>query len=94
MKLSETVTETNRKATISEISCNTAAALCKIEDHGAAEVAFWYNGGMLVMPEMRHGNDWVVKRRLKTSGDGRTPVIEVIHVAPTQAAETLTFTRQ
>jgi hypothetical protein len=94
VKLSETVTETNGKATTSEISCNTAGASCKVKDHGAAEVSFWYNGGMLVMSEMRHGNDWVVKRRLKPSGDGRTLVIEVIHLAPAQNTETLTFTRQ
>jgi hypothetical protein len=49
---------------------------------------------MLVMSEMRHGNDWVVKRRLKPSGDGRTLVIEVIHLTPTQTTEKLTFTRQ
>jgi len=94
VKLSETVTGTNGKATISEISCNTAAESCKVKDHGAAEVSFWYNGGMLVMSETRHGNDWVVKRRLKPSQDGRTLVIEVIHLAPTQNTETLTFTRQ
>jgi hypothetical protein len=49
---------------------------------------------MLVMSEMRHGNDWVVKRRLKPSGDSRTLVIEVIHLAPTQTTVTLTFKGQ
>jgi hypothetical protein len=94
VKLSESVTEANGKATVSEISCNTAGTSCKVKDHGAAEVSFWYNGDMLVMSEMRHGNDWVVKRRLKPSGDGHTLVIEVIHITPTQTTETLTFTRQ
>jgi hypothetical protein len=94
VKLSESVTETNGKATTSEISCNTAGQSCKVKAHGEAEVSFWYNGGMLVMSEMRHGNDWVVKRRLKPSGDGRTLIMEVIHLAPTQNTETLAFTRQ
>jgi hypothetical protein len=94
VKLSESVTEINGKANVSEISCNTAGQSCKVKDHGAAEVSFYYNGGMLVMSEMRHGNDWVVKRRLKPSDDGRTLTIEVIHLAPTQITEMLTFTRQ
>jgi hypothetical protein len=94
VKLSETITETNGKATLSEISCNTGGASCKVKDHGAAAVSFWYNGGMLVISEMRHGNDWVVKRRLRPCGDGRTLVIEVIHLAPAQNTETLTLTRQ
>jgi hypothetical protein len=94
VKLSETVTEANGKAITSEISCNTGGASCKVKYHGAAEVSFWYNRGMLVMSEMRHGNDWVVERRLKPSGDGRTLTIEVTHLNPAQATETLTFTRQ
>jgi hypothetical protein len=91
--LSQTITDANGKETKSEIACNTAGETCKIKDHGAAEVSFWYNSGMLVMSEMRHGNDWVVKRRLKPSDDGRTLTIEVIHLAPDQKTETLTFTR-
>ena len=91
--ISETVTAANGKETTSEISCNTAGETCKIKDHGQAEVSFWYNGGMLVMSEMRHGNDWIVKRRLKPSDDGRTLTIEVIHLAPVEKTETLTFTR-
>jgi hypothetical protein len=70
VKISATVTRTNGKTTLSEISCNTAGESCKVKDHG------------------------VVKRRMKPSGDGRTLVIEVIHLAPTQTTETLTFTRQ
>jgi hypothetical protein len=94
VKLSETTTESGAKPNQSEISCNTAGQSCKIKDHGAAEVSFWYNGPMLVMSEMRHGNDWVVKRRLKPSPDGHTLTIEVIHLVPVQTTETLTFTKQ
>lgn len=93
IQLTETITAANGKVITSEIACNTAGETCKIKDHGQAEVSFWYNGGMLVMSEMRHSNDWVVKRRLKPSDDGRALTIEVIHLAPTQKTETLTFTR-
>ena len=92
--LSETVTGADGKEITSEISCNTAGETCKIKDHGQVEVSFWYNGSMLVMSEMRHGHDWIVKRRLKPSDDGHTLTIEVIHLAPTQETETLTFTRR
>lgn len=92
--LSETVTADNGKETKSEISCNTAGETCKIKDHGEAEVSFWYNGAMLVMSEMRHGDDWVVKRRLTPSADGRTLTMQVIYLVPEQKTETLTFIRQ
>jgi hypothetical protein len=93
VQLSETITAANGKETTSEISCSTTGETCKIKDHGQAEISFWYNGGMLVMSETRHGNDWAVRRRLKASDDGRTLTIEVIYLAPTQKTETLTFTR-
>jgi hypothetical protein len=91
--LSEIVVAANGKETTSDISCNTAGETCKIKDHGEAQVSFWYNGNVLVMSEIRHGNDWVVRRQLKPSDDGRTLTIEVIHLAPEQKTETLTFTR-
>lgn len=93
VRISETVAVVNGKETTSEISCNTAGETCKIKYHGQAEVSFWYNGGMLVMSEMRHGSDWIVKRRLKPSDDGHTLTIEVIHLAPVEKTETLMFTR-
>jgi acetyl esterase/lipase len=93
VQLAQTVTTANGKEMVSRISCNTAGEACKVQDHGAAEVSFWYNGGMLVMSEIR-GNDRMVRRRLKPSGDGHTLVMEVIHIAPAQKTETLTFTRQ
>ena len=94
VKLAATVTAANGKATTSEIACNTAGESCKVKDHGAAEVSFWYNAGMLVMSESRHNNDWVVKRRLKPSSDGHTLTMEVMYLAPVEKTETLTFTRQ
>lgn len=90
--ISETVTAPNGKESTSDISCNTAGETCKIKDHGHADVSFWYNGAMLVMSEIRNGNDWIVKRRLKPSDDGHTLTIEVIHLAPVSKTETLTFT--
>jgi hypothetical protein len=93
VQLNQTVTAPNGKETTSVISCNTAGQTCKIKDHGEAEVSFWYNGNALVMSEMRHGSDWIVKRRLKPSDDGHTLTVEVIHLAPAQKTETLTFTR-
>jgi hypothetical protein len=88
--ISETITETNGKAATSEIPCNTAGASCKVKDHGAAEVSFWSNGGMLAMSEMRHGDGLGGEAPLEPA----TGVIEAIHLAPTQATARLTFTRQ
>jgi hypothetical protein len=94
VQLAQTITGANGKEIVSQISCNTAGETCKIKDHGEAEVSFYYNGGMLVMSEIRHGNDWVVKRRIKPSDDGHTLTMEVIHLAPAEKTEMLTFTRQ
>jgi hypothetical protein len=93
VQLAATVTTDNGKATTSQIACNTAGETCKVKDHGEAQVSFWYNAGMLVMSEARHGNDWIVKRRLKPSDDGHTLTMEIIHLAPEEKTETLTFTR-
>jgi hypothetical protein len=94
VQLAQTITGANGKEIVSQISCKTGGETCKIKDHGEAEVSFNYNGGVLVMSEIRHGNDWVVKRRIKPSDDGRTLTIEVIHLEPAQKTEMLTFTRQ
>jgi hypothetical protein len=59
-----------------------------------SSLMFSYNGGMLVMSETRHGNEWAVRRRLKALDDGRTLTVEVIYLAPAQKTETLTFTRR
>ena len=92
IKLSESITLDGGKETTSLIACNTAGQSCKIKDHGAADVSFWYNGAMLVMSEVR-GQDSIVKRRLKPSEDGHTLTMEIIHLAPVEKTETLTFNR-
>lgn len=93
VQLESTITGANGKETTSDISCNTAGETCKVKDHGEAQISFWYNAGMLVMSEMRHGDEWVVKRRLKPSEDGRTLTMEVMYLVPQEKTETLTFTR-
>lgn len=75
-----------------EIHCNTTGQECKLKDE---QVSFWFNGPMLVMMEQRRGNAIVVKKRFKTSEDGKTLTVEVIHISPpADKSENLTYARQ
>jgi hypothetical protein len=73
-----------------EIRCNTAGKECKLKEE---QVSLWYNSGMLVMMEMRRGNEVVIKKRLKPSEDGKTLNVEVIHITPPGESENVAFTR-
>jgi hypothetical protein len=90
------MTENSGKAVKVDISCNTEGQECKVKESGEpAKVSFWYNGPMLVMMEQRHGNDFVTKKRFKTSDDGKTLSMEVVYIAPPgHKAENYTFTKQ
>ena len=96
VQISDNATEPSGKELKFDISCNTEGQDCSTKDNGqSAKVSFWYNGSTLVMMEQRHGNDFVVKKRLKPSEDGKTLSMEVIYIAPPgHKPENYTFTRQ
>ncbi|HXS96902.1 MAG TPA: hypothetical protein VN736_20020 [Candidatus Limnocylindrales bacterium] len=79
-----------------EINCSTEGKDCKVKEEGQdTQVSMYYNGPMLVMIEQRHGNDYVTKRRLKLSPDGKTLTMEVMTINPPgKATENLTYTKQ
>jgi hypothetical protein len=72
------------------LACELGGQQCKVSGEA---VSFWYNGPALVMMEMRHNNDIVIKTRLVPSDDGKTMQMEVTHIAPQGKAESFTLTR-
>jgi len=79
-----------------DVSCSTNGEECKVKENGQlTQVSLYYNGPMLVMIEQRHGNDFVTKKRLKVSPDGKTLEIELVTISPPgRATENLVYTRQ
>lgn len=76
----------------SQFQCLADGSTCKAKD---LSVMVYYNGPALVVMEMRHNNEIVVKKRIQASDDGKTLSMDVIHVAPVgQKDETLTFVKQ
>ena len=73
----------------SNIQCNTVGKECQVKGE---QISMWYNGPMLVMMETR--GTTVVKKRLKTSDDGQTLQLEVIHIVPQSESENFTFVKQ
>jgi len=75
-----------------EFDCLADGSTCKAKD---ASVSVYYNGPILVVLEMRHNNEYVIKKRLKLSEDGKTLTIEVAHVSPPgNKDDNLTFVKQ
>ncbi len=92
IQISDDLTEADGKEKKLDIACNTVGKECKTKEE---QVSFYFNGPRLIMIEMRHGNDVVIKKRLQSSGDGKTLNVEVVHIAPPGGKnETYTFTRQ
>ena len=91
IQIADTTVGADGKEQKSDIQCNTLGKECKLKDE---QVSLWYNGPMLVLMETRRANESVVKKRLKTSVDGRTLTLDVIHISPSGENETLTFTKR
>jgi hypothetical protein len=65
---------------------------CKLK---AQSVTLYYSGPRLVMMETRHNNQWVIKKRLQPSDDGKTLNLEVIDIVPQgRKSENYSFMRQ
>ncbi len=81
--IAQAVTDTGGKEKKCDIQCGTEGAECKIKEWGQpTQVTLYYNGPALVMLEQSHGTDFVTKKRLLTSADGKTLTVEVQHIAP------------
>lgn len=90
------VVENGAKQIKTEISCSTNGEECKIKENGQpTQVSMYYNGPVLVLIEQRHGNDFVTKKRLSLSEDGKTLNVELMTINPPgRATENLVYTRQ
>ena len=76
----------------SSYQCLADGSMCKAKD---VSVMVYYNGPVLVLVEMRRNNQFVIKKRLQASADGKTLNMDVIHVSPTGLKDdTLTFVKQ
>jgi hypothetical protein len=89
------VSEAGREAKAKTIHlvCALGGQQCQIKEAGE-EVSFWYNGPALVMMEMRHNRDVVIKTQWEPSEDGKSLRMEVFHISPAGRDESYTLTRQ
>jgi hypothetical protein len=76
----------------SDYRCPTDGSMCRAKD---LSVMLYYDGPALIVMEMRHNNEIVIKKRLTLSADGKTLSMNVSHVAPAGLKdESLTFVKQ
>ena len=96
VEISETLTDTGGKQRKIVIQCNTDGKNCQVKENGqATQVSLYFNGDALVMLEQWHGTDYVTKKRLLASDDGKTLKVEVAHIAPPgRKDEVWTFVKQ
>ena len=90
--ISDVITDSNGKERRTDLECNTTGRECKLK---AQSVTLYYSGPRLVMMETRHNNQWVIKKRLQPSDDGKTLNLEVIDIVPQgRKSENYSFMRQ
>ena len=96
IEISEILTDTGGKQRKVVIQCNTDGKNCQVKENGqATQVSLYYNNEFLVMLEQWHGTDYVTKKRVKLSNDGKTMTVEVSHIAPPgHKDEVWTFVKQ
>jgi hypothetical protein len=61
-----------------EYRCLADGSMCRVKE---LSVMLYYDGAALIVVEMRHNNQIVIKKRLTTSEDGKNLSIELNHVA-------------
>src|SRR5260370_17231577 len=82
IKIADAATEENGKERKLEYECNTNGKECALKLNGQPfKVSAYYNGAVLVLIEQRKGNDSAMRKRLKTSEDGKTLTIEIANLA-------------
>ena len=95
IEIVQAFTDSGGKERKIQIHCSTMGQECKVDEAGQpTQVTMYYNGPVLVMLEQWHGTNFVTKKRLKTSDDGKTLVVEVNHIAPPRKDENWTFLKQ
>ena len=85
------ISESGAKERTVEMACGVDGHECKLKE---GEVSFWYDGPALVMMEMHHNRDSITKTNLVPAGDGKSLILEVIHVSPPGSSATYTFKKQ
>ena len=94
VEIDDAVTADNGKEEKLTYTCAPSGEVCKAK-HGVGDITLYYNGPLLVMIETKHGGDWVVKRRISASDDGKTLKMEVERLAPpNQKNDNLVFVKQ
>jgi hypothetical protein len=95
IKIAEAATEENGKERKLEYECNTNGKECALKLNGQPfKVSAYYNGAVLVLIEQRKGNDSAMRKRLKTSEDGKTLTIEIANLArPGQKPDSLVYAK-
>jgi hypothetical protein len=86
-----TITESGGKEKAVDLTCGLDAKECKLKE---GQISFWYNGDALVMMEMHHNRDQVVKTRLIPGDDGKTLSLEITHVVPVAVAAKYVFKKE
>ena len=96
IKVEETATEENGKERKLEFECNTNGRECSVKLNGqAAKVSAYYNGAVLVVIEQRRSNESTIRKRFKTSEDGKTLTIEAANLGkPGLKPDSLVYTKQ
>ena len=83
VQISETLTDNGGKEKKVDIQCGTEGQACKVKENGQpTQVSMYYNGAALVVLEQWHGTDFVTKKRIQTSEDGKTMTVNVMHISP------------
>ena len=86
-----TITESGGKEKEVDLTCGIDAKECKVKE---GQISFWYNGAALVMMEMHHNRDQVIKTRLVPGDDGKTLSLEIVRVVPAGVKATYTFKKE
>ncbi len=95
IKIAEAATEESGKERKLEFECNTNGKECSLKLNGQpVKVSAYYNGAVLVLIEQHKGNDSAMRKRLKTSEDGKTLTIEIANLArPGQKPDSLVYAK-
>ena len=96
IKVEDTATEEGGKERKLEFECNTNGRECNVKLNGQpAKISAYYHGAVMVVIEQRRVNDSTIRKRLKTSEDGKTLTIEVANLArPGLKPDSLVYTKQ
>lgn len=94
VQITESTTASGGKEKKVDLACTVDGQQCKVKDGGNAQVSFWYSGPALVMMEMRHGTDVVIKTQWQPAEDGKTLNVQVTHISPPGQNESYTYKKQ